>query len=183
MAAQPVTVPGCLLLLNVVGGVAVHSLAFASKPLRQIYMHNLLALGHASVKYLASKYVCGAFFLLHTSDSGVRLLFTTKCRCLWLVSVIVFMLKLCSERVNTFTLQTLNTNFAYIDSKTGFSCCGYELIVFRGNCEHVFDDKVCCMCEQADVEKLLLSLFGWRACVKRVRPAPLFLDVSIVQTE
>lgn len=25
----------------------------------------------------------------------------------------------------------------------------------------VFDDKVCCMCEQADVEVLLLSLFGF----------------------
>lgn len=56
-----VTVPGCLLLLNVGGGEAEHSLAFASQPLRRIYMHTLLALGHASVKYLASKYVCGAF--------------------------------------------------------------------------------------------------------------------------
>lgn len=96
------------------GGGAVHSLAFASKPLGQIYMHNLLALGHASVKYLASKYVSGAFFFLHTSDLGLRLLFTTKCRCLWLVGVLVFVLKLCSECVNTFTLQTLNTNFAYM---------------------------------------------------------------------
>lgn len=62
MAAQPVTVPGCLLLLNVGGGEAEHSLAVASKPLRRISMHNLLALGRASVKYLASKCVCGAFF-------------------------------------------------------------------------------------------------------------------------
>lgn len=62
MAARPVTVPGCLLLWDVGGGEAERSLAFASKPLRQIYMHNLLALGRASVKYLARKCVCGAFF-------------------------------------------------------------------------------------------------------------------------
>lgn len=70
-----------------------------------------------------------------------------------------------------------------ISISTGFSSCGYELIVFSGNCEHVFDDKVCCMCEQADIEKLLLSLFGLRSYVKRIRPAPLFLDVSIVRTK
>lgn len=72
MAAQPVTVPGCLLLLNVGGGEAERSLAFASKPLRQIYMHNLLALGRASVKYLASKCMCGAFFLLHILQAQAR---------------------------------------------------------------------------------------------------------------
>lgn len=95
MAAQPVTVPGRLLLLTVGGGEAERSLALASKPLGQIYMHNLLALGHASVKYLASKYVW-CLFLLHILQTQVCVYCLQQSAAVfgWLA----FSFKLCSER-------------------------------------------------------------------------------------
>lgn len=101
----------------------VHSLAFALKPLSDVYMHKQLALRrtHASVQCLASKDLCVCLFYL--------------CTC-------------------TLVL-THKREYRFFQFWMWFDR------VSSGNCQCVFGDKVCCMCEQADVEILLLSRFGF----------------------
>lgn len=145
-------------------GGPVHSLAFASKPWSHIYMHEQLALSHThlSVRCLASEDLHVCLFCAHTSDFHQHVLLTRSNDCLWFVVVVfIFMAKLCSEWVHTLTQFNSDSNSLHTllhVRRSSYSWAwvqvfpvldvNWKSVSSTGDCECVFGDKVCCMCEQ-----------------------------------
>lgn len=142
----------------------VHSLASAWKPWSHIYMHEQLALSHThlSVKCLASEDLHVCLFRAHTSDFHLHVLLTRSNCYLWFVVVVfIFMAKSCPEWVRAWTQFNSDSNSQHTllhVRRSSYSWAwvqvfpvldvNWKSVSSTANCQCVFGDRVCCMCEQ-----------------------------------